>query len=69
MNPNRIELVKMVLTSIGVDLSNYSLDISVNLSETVMLTFTHNDKSLSIVVEDPTNYPYKFEIKSGKNGT
>lgn len=63
MNLKQIECAENALNSIGVDLSNYTTDIDVNLFGTIMLIFRHNIKDISIVVEDPTNYPTTFLIK------
>jgi len=63
MRPEQIGLAKNALTSVGIWLGDYDLDIGVNLSETVRLIFTHKSKPIKIIVDDPTNYPCKFEIK------
>lgn len=65
MNLKQIECAKNALNAIGVDLSNYTTDIGVNLFDTAMLTFRHNTKNISIVVEDPTNYPNTFRVDMG----
>lgn len=63
MRPEQIELSKNALRSLGINLDDYVLDITVNLFETVMLKFVHKNQNISITVDDPTNYPYQFEVK------
>jgi len=63
MHPKQIKLARDYLQAIGIDLDDYDLDITVNLSETVMLKFNHKTKKRSIIVEDPTNYPNTFKVE------
>lgn len=51
------------MKEIGINLDEFEpVEIDVNLSECIQLVFLHKSKNIKIVVEDPNNYPKRFEV-------